>query len=72
MKRTPPGFVLEKRLTAAGWREAWTTAVALDPAAVTPYFIQLFGNAPNLSDAEAEDLSARADVELICPGAWKI
>jgi hypothetical protein len=71
-KRTPHGFPLEKRLSAAGWREAWTTALALDPAAVTPYLIHVFGTVPAADHPEAEDLSARADVELICPGEWKV
>jgi hypothetical protein len=71
-KRAPRGFPIEKRLTAAGWREAWTTALGLDPAAVTSYLIHVFGTIPDSSHPEAEDLSAREDVELICPNEWKV
>jgi hypothetical protein len=71
-QRTPPGFVLEKRLTGHGWREAWTNAVSLDPVAVTPYLIHVFGKIPDPTDPEAEDLSGREDVELICPSEWKV
>jgi hypothetical protein len=71
-KRTPAGFYLRKRLTAAGWREAWANAVALDPAAATPYLIHVFGSVPASRDRRAEDLSAREDFELICPNDWKV
>jgi hypothetical protein len=71
-KRSPRGFPIEKRLTAAGWREAWTTALELDPAAVSAYLIHVFGTIPDSSRPEAEDLSARGDVELICPNEWKV
>ena len=71
-KRKPPGFPLAKRLTAAGWREAWANAMGLDPAAVTPYLIHVFGAIPDASKPTAEDLSAREDVELICPSEWKV
>jgi hypothetical protein len=71
-KRPPPGFPLVKRLSAAGWREAWANAMSLDPAAVTPYLIQLFGMIPDSRKPEAEDLSAREDVALICPHEWKV
>jgi hypothetical protein len=70
--RPPRGFALTKRLTAAGWREAWTNAVTLDPVAVTPYLIHVFGRVPDPSHPAAEDLSAREDVELICPNEWKV
>ncbi len=69
--RPPRGFALTRRPGAAGWREAWASAVALDPAAVMPYLIHIFGKLPDPLDA-AEDLSARADVELICPNEWKV
>jgi hypothetical protein len=73
LRRRPiRGFPQEKRLTAAGWREAWTVALGLDPAAVTPYLIRVFGSIPDSSHPEAEDMSARDDVELICPNEWKI
>ena len=71
-KRTPSGFALAKRLPASGWREAWTNAVSLDPVAVTPYLIQVFGKVPDPADPASEDLSAREDVELICPNDWKV
>jgi hypothetical protein len=71
-KRPPRGFPQEKRLTPAGWREAWTVALGLDPAAVTPYLIGVFGSLPDSSQPHAEDLSARDDVQLICPNEWRI
>jgi len=71
-KRTPPGFPLVKRLTAAGWRESWSNALGLDPAAVMPYLIHVFGAIPDASRPTAEDLSAREDVALICPHEWKV
>jgi hypothetical protein len=67
--RPPRGFTLTKQLGPAGWREAWTNAVALDPVAVTPYLIHVFGTVP---DPAGEELSARDDVELICPNDWKV
>jgi hypothetical protein len=71
-KRAPSGFCLGKRLTAAGWREAWTNALALDPAAVAPYLIHVFGTDTDPGGSRAEDLSAREDVRLICPNEWKV
>ena len=35
-KRPPTGYRVEGRLDDDGWREAWTTAAALDAVAVTP------------------------------------
>jgi hypothetical protein len=69
--RPPRGFVVTKRPSGAGWREAWTNAVALDPAAVTPYLIHVFGKLPDPADP-ADDPSVRQDVELICPNDWKV
>ena len=46
--------------------------MTLDPVAVTPYLIHVFGKVPDPSDPDAEDLSAREDVELICPNEWKV
>jgi hypothetical protein len=71
-KRTPAGFSLGKRLTAAGWREAWANAVTFDPAAVTPYLIHVFGNVSEMSDYRAGNLSTREDFDLICPNDWKV
>ncbi len=71
-RRKPPGFPLMKRLAPAGWHEAWANAMGLDPAAVTPFLIHIFGAIPDASRPAAEDLSAREDVELICPSDWKV
>jgi hypothetical protein len=71
-RRPTRGFALTRRLSGAGWREAWTNAVALDPVAVAPYLIHVFGKLPDVADTAAEDLSARQDVELICPNEWKV
>ena len=71
-KRTPAGFSLGKRLTAAGWRRVWANAVAFDPAAAAPYLVHVFGHGPELSDRQTGDLSAREDFDLICPNDWKV
>ena len=48
-----PGYPPSADIDAATWKEAWTTAVALDAAAMTPYFIRQFGTSTVLSSDEA-------------------
>ena len=67
-----PGYPLNKQLAWGDWREAWTVAMALDAAAVTPYFLHLFGSLRALGAPETLDLEGRDDVELLCPPQWRI
>ena len=74
--RKSAGFRVEQRLDADGWREAWTAAMNLDPAVVTPFFLHYFGGVEALAtgDYNAEDLAGRVheDVGLVCPYEWKV
>jgi hypothetical protein len=65
--RKPMGYRVEQRLDADGWREAWTTAMSLDPGAVTPYLL-------TAGDYNNEGLGGRVheDFALICPYEWKV
>ena len=69
-RHAPAGFTLEKVLAPAGWREAWTVAMSLDAAAVTPFCIRLFGNRPGRGEPEAG--GPPPGHELICPSDWKV
>ena len=58
-KRKPPGFPLAKAADGRRLGQAGPTPMGLDPAAVTPYLIHVFGAIPDASKPTAEDLSAR-------------
>ena len=70
--RTASGYALNKQLGWNDWRGAWTVAMALDAAAVTPFFIHVFGSLQPLHQNEAMDLGSREDVDVYCPPQWKI
>ena len=73
-RRAPTGYQVEQRLDVDGWREAWTAAMSLDPAAVTPYFLHCFGGdeAQTTGEDDAENRAGREVVFLICPYEWKV
>jgi hypothetical protein len=66
----PPGYVLGKRPAFEDWRQAWTTALALDPPCVTRFFTRHYGGLRELP--EEEEANRLWDVEVYCPGAWKV
>ena len=67
-----PGYPLYKQLALGDWHEAWTVAMAFDAAAVTPYFLHLFGSLRALDPSEFFDLSGGEEVDLLCPPQWRI
>jgi hypothetical protein len=72
VRQKVPGYALNNQSLWEDWHEAWTVAMAFDPAIVTPYVLHVFGSLQALRAAQAPDLDSRDDLEFRCPSHWKM
>jgi hypothetical protein len=71
LKRKPAGYRYPRWHGPKTWCEAWETALALDPVAVMPFLIHVYGSAAAPSQDDTASLSEREDIEIVCPYEWK-
>ena len=71
-RRPVPGFPFAVIIDGATWKESWTTAMALDLAAVTPLFVSVFGARTNLNELQLGAGAPFLDLNMTCPYEWKI